>query len=237
MMNVDTPTLMSRVRETLRVEGPVGLIGRVLCRVARAFVCVEHVDFYDHNLSAAPVGTRPSRIDLRCQVASRDDLLEIYRPALDADFGLDADELKRRIARSHLALLGIHQDAVVGIVWLAFNYQAVSEIGRTIVLRPGEVLTYNGFTLPKWRGCGISPALSQFASQVARHRGATRRINWRRVNNGPAVRVAVKLRDRFFARVTTVRVLGVSQALVFGLNSTALRPLLQSASPTPLQPI
>jgi GNAT superfamily N-acetyltransferase len=98
-----------------------------------------------------------------------------------------------------------------------------------MVLRPGEALTYNALTIPAWRGRGVNPHLSQFALHCAMQHGARRRINWRRLGNAPAMRVAAKLGDRLFAVVTTVRVLGVEQALVFGTHSARLLPLLQCA--------
>ncbi len=219
----------TRFREVLHDEGVSGLILHAAQKAERALLHVERVAFYDTDLTQALVCLPPPPAAVEFIVATPHHLLHRHRATLEADFDLAPQEVQGRLARSHVALLSLHEGVVIAMLWLAFNAQKVSEIGRTMVLRPGEALTYNALTIPAWRGRGVNPHLSQFALHCAMQHGARRRINWRRLGNAPAMRVAAKLGDRLFAVVTTVRVLGVEQALVFGTHSARLLPLLQSA--------
>ena len=221
--------LGQRLQEVLRHEGSAGLIARVARRLKKGIVQFERVAFYDSDLTQSLVDLPPLADAVEFVAATPYDLLTRYRACLEADFGLGRLELSRRSACSHVALLGLHEGVVVAMLWLAFNEQSVSEIGRTMVLHEGEVLTYNEFTSPEWRGRGISPRLNQFAQEFALKRHATRRINWRSIGNTPAIRVANKLEDRLFATVATVRVFGVRHAFVFGAQAPQLAPLLRAS--------
>ena len=216
-----------RLREVLRDEGPGGLIIRAARKTRRAILQVERVAFYDTDLTQPFVGLRPLPVAVEFIVATPDDLLNRYEATLETDFGVEPRDVEQRLARSHIALLGLHQGVVISMLWLAFDAQRVSEIGRTMVLHPGEILTYNAVTVPAWRGCGVSPHLSLFALHFAMQHGARRHINWRRLGNAPAIRVAAKLGDRLLAVVTAVRLLGIQQPLVFGTHSAQLLPRLQ----------
>jgi GNAT superfamily N-acetyltransferase len=212
----------SRLQEVLRTEGFGGVVVRAIRKAESAVLRIEQIAFYEYNLTRPVVRLRPPSIEVEFIVAMPDDLLK--------DFDIGPQEVRQRLARSHVALLALHDGVVIAMLWLAFNSQQVSEIGRQMVLSPGEVLTYNECTLAEWRGHGVSPHLNQFAHRFAMLHGASRRINWRRLGNAPAIRVANKLGDRPFAVVTTAMVLGVPQVLVFGAQSPQLLELLRPAT-------
>ncbi len=220
----------SRLQQIVRTEGVAGLIVRAMRKVQSAALRIETIAFYECDLTQPAVRLRPPSIEVEFIVAMPDDLLKEHRATLEADFDIGPQEVRMRLARSHVALLALHDGVVTAMLWLAFNSQRVSEVGREMVLGPGEVLTYNECTLAEWRGHGISPHLNQFAHAYAMLRGAHRRINWRRLGNAPAIRVADKLGDKSFAVVTTAMVLGIRQALVFGTQTPRLLQLLRPAS-------
>lgn len=218
---------LSRMREVLRSEGPGGFIMRALGKTVRPLVWFERVAFYEVDLTQPSVRLSGATGEVEFMVATPDDLLKLHSVTLAADFGMSPQTVELCLARSHVALLCLHAGVLVAIVWLAFNAQMVSEIGRSMQLGPGEVLSYNAVTHPACRGRGIGPQLSLFADEYARQHGASRRIIWRRLDNAPAVRVADKLGQRLFAVATAVRVRDVPHAFVLGLNSEKLRPLFQ----------
>ena len=220
----------SRVQEVLRTEGFGGVVVRAIRKAESGVLRIERIAFYEYDLTRPAVGLRPPSIEVEFIVAMPDDLLKTHRATLEADFDIGPQEVRQRLARSHVALLALHDGVVIAMLWLAFNSQQVSEVGRQMVLRPGEVLTYNECTLAEWRGHGVSSHLNQFAHRFAMLHGACRRINWRRLGNAPAIRVANKLGDRPFAVVTTAMVLGVPQVLVFGAQSPQLLELLRPAT-------
>jgi hypothetical protein len=219
----------SRVQEVLRTEGLRGVLARALRKTLSAVLRIDRIAFYECKFTEPAVRLCPPSIAVEFIVAMPDDLLKVHREALEADFDIGPQEVRQRLARSHVALLGLCDGEVIAMLWLAFNSQRVAEVGREMVLRPGEALTYNEVTLAAWRGHGVSPHLNQFANSLAMLHGASRRINWRRLGNAAAIRVADKLGDRAFAVLTTATVLGVQQVLVFGRHTPELLQLLRPA--------
>jgi hypothetical protein len=217
---------VSRLRDMLRNDGSGSLITRGLRKTVGSVLWFERVAFYEADLSRKPVQLSPLGVDVYFIVATADELFNC-RAVLEKNFDLKPQEVERRLENGHVALLAMHDGRVVAMLWLAFHSQRVSEIGKTMMLRPGEVLAYNEETLLAWRGYNISPHLNQFADAYARQRSARRRINWRRLCNAPALRVAEKLEDRRFSVATTIHVMGTPRTFVVGLNSDELLPLVR----------
>lgn len=185
--------------------------------VGRVF-WVERVAFYGADIAVNQNGLIPPQ-GIAFVAPTADELLTSYGEPLEANFRLPLKEVRKRLSKSHTVVLAVCGSAPIAMVWLAFEEQKVSEIGRMLVLRPHEVLTYNEFTLPAWRGRGVSPALNRFADDFAARRNAVRRITWRRVSNAPAIRVAEKLGHRRLAVATTVRLANHSYPIVLGLDA------------------
>lgn len=186
--------------------------------VGRVF-WVERIAFYELGIEEASVRRTAPPFDIDFVVPTPDELHAKFRDPLAEGFRLGPAKIRRRLSRSHVAVLALRGTAPVAMVWLSFTDQEVSEIGRTLVLRPHEVLTYDEFTLPAWRGKGISPALNQFADEYAARRNATRRITWRSVGNAPAIRVAEKLGHKLLTVATTLRIASRWHPFVLGLDS------------------
>lgn len=186
-------------------------IGRVLW--------VERIAFYGADIDVKPsLDAGPSGVSF--VTPTRDELLTKYGEQLASSFRLPRERVLKRFSSSHTVVLAVCGNAPISMVWLSFTEQKVSEIGRTLVLQPHEVLTYDELTLPAWRGRGVNPALSRFADDLAAGRGAVRRINWRRVSNAPAIRVAEKLGHKRLAVATTVRLANRWHPIVLGLDNT-----------------
>jgi len=217
-----------RAARVWRKEGLAGVADRIVTRTIRPLFWIERVGFYDSDLRDDDRGAdaRPPRLSVDVRPAMAHELIGRFRVTLHKDFGVTREDAAQRVARSHVAMIAVHDDKLIAMLWLAFNEQQVSEVGRTMQLRAGEFLTYNEATLPAWRGRGISPYLNRCAETYARHRAAERRITWRRLGNPSAVRVATKLHDRLIAVVTTVRLFGKDRAMVFGLNAAGLPALV-----------
>jgi GNAT superfamily N-acetyltransferase len=209
-----------RIVEVWRQAGLRGIARRLARRLIGPVVWLERVAFYDSNLDQHD--TQPlaaATVSLECRLATAHDLFVRHREAFATGFELHRADIEQRLAHGHLAIIALHDDELIGMVWLAFDAQRVSEVGKQMVLRPGEFLTYNEGTLPAWRGRGVSPHLNRYAER--------RRLTWRRLANRSGVQVATKLRDRRFATVTTVRLMGREQALVLGLGSAELAALMR----------
>lgn len=177
---------------------------------------IDHVAFFESDIGPDATGSDALSCDIECVVPSADEVLAKYLGSLTTDFHLEPARVEERLLRSHVVVLAKCEGIPVSMLWLGFVEQWVSEIGRTLVLKPHEMLTYDEFTLPAWRGRGISPSLNRFADAYGAGRMATRRITWRNISNGPAVRVAEKLGHRATTVATTVRIAG--HPFILGLD-------------------
>ncbi len=219
--------MIRRMAGVLQREGMRGIARRLVERTVRPLIWVERIGFYDSDLPDLPAQAMRG-FPAEVRPARPDELLQRFSRPLEDDFGVTPDDAAQRIAREHVTVIAVHEGQLIGMLWLAFNGQRVSEVGREMKLRPGEFLTYNESTLPAWRGRGVSPCMNRCAEGFARRHSAARRITWRRLGNTAAVRVAAKLHDRLFAVVTTVRLLAHDHAIVLGLRNAALPALVSS---------
>lgn len=213
-----TDRLLPRPSEGL----PAALLAFLRSTIGRA-IWIERVAFFEASIEPPATGMEFRTPGLTFVVPNADELPAKYGGTLNANFRLSPQRLMDRLSRSHVAVLAVGATGPVAMVWLAFDRQEVSEIGRVLVLAPHEVLTYDELTLPAWRGKGIGPALNRFADTYAAQRGATRRITWRRVGNAPAMRVAEKLGHSVIAVATAMRLFGKWCPLVFGIDVLAPR--------------
>ena len=98
----------SRVQSVLRKEGLRGLMTRAIRKAETAVLRFERIAFYEYDLTQPQVRLRPPSLEVEFIVAMPDDLLKSHRATLEADFDLGPQELRQRLAKSHVALLALH---------------------------------------------------------------------------------------------------------------------------------
>lgn len=180
-----------------------GKLRALLTRLVR----VQRILFFEGRVAGLPAATSAWASGIRLFVAQPGDLQRLS-PQLQAELQVPAALVARRIARGNVLLLGTDQDRVVSMLWLGFCDQDVSEVGAVLKPRPGEFVTFHAYTLPAYRGRGLSTALNRLACAYAASQGAVRQLAWRRSSNRPALRVAEKLGQRCVATATAVWLFG-----------------------------
>jgi RimJ/RimL family protein N-acetyltransferase len=187
----------------LLVSVPKRVIGKLLARLVR----VQRILFFEGHTTGLPAVASAMVGEIRLFVAQPEDLRR-FSPQLQAELQVPAALVERRVARGNVLLLATDQDRVVSMLWLGFCDQDVSEVGAVLKPRPGEFVTFHAYTVPGYRGRGLSTALNRLACAYAASQGAVRQLAWRRSSNQPALRVAEKLGQRCVATATAVWLLG-----------------------------
>ena len=86
--------------------------------------------------------------------------------------GLDANDVRRRLAQQHRPYLACVDGVAVGYGWVASRTAEIGELGISLDLSPNERYMWDFVTLPEWRGRGIYPRIIQrmFAQESAAER-------------------------------------------------------------------
>jgi ribosomal protein S18 acetylase RimI-like enzyme len=71
----------------------------------------------------------------------------------------DADTVHAQLRRGDLCVASWSGDRMVGAVWVRFDRIWVSELARTLAVRPGEAYGYNAFIQPEHRRHGAAKNL------------------------------------------------------------------------------
>lgn len=103
-------------------------------------------------------------------------------PLLPADFEAyrrfrprtERAHLEARYGKGHEAVAAWVDERIVHAAWVAMGRGPVPYLGGELVLRPDELLVYDSFTLPAFRGRGISRARMSYVFGRYRERGYRR---------------------------------------------------------------
>jgi GNAT superfamily N-acetyltransferase len=195
----------------IALVAPVRRCAGTLRRAASQAFAIRRVRFFE----AMPIvhDEAPARLPGIDFVVA--DARELARHAaqLVSCFAMTDAQLQRRVNKGCVALLALAQEQVVGMLWLTFGPQDVSEIGAVLSTGPGDFISFDERTLPAYRGRGIAVALNRQACSYARSRGAMRQLLWRVASNKPALRVAQKAGQRCVATAVAVTLLGVNRCI------------------------
>ncbi|MBC7790287.1 MAG: GNAT family N-acetyltransferase [Anaerolineae bacterium] len=77
-----------------------------------------------------------------------------FRPETPASLVTD------RLGSGHLCFAARYQGRIIGATWATTKRAWIDYLDYDLPLRAGEVYTYDGFTLPEYRGHGVAPAIS-----------------------------------------------------------------------------
>jgi hypothetical protein len=85
-------------------------------------------------------------------------------------------EVARRLSNGHLVAVAFSGEQPVGYMWLAFSCLPETIFDTSWVIRPGEVVRYNSFVIPPFRGRGVHSVVNAASSCYARERGVARAL-------------------------------------------------------------
>ncbi len=180
-------TLYRRIHRIARDEGVRGVARRIVGRF------YGRIYLLDRSL-ADPIAPSTVRIPIVIEMMREEDLLEY------ADYrrGHNAEAARQFLADGHCAFVARCQGKLVGSLWAAVKPVLVGEIMSMLLIEPGEVYLFDGFTLPEFRGQGIAPALSAFMLRHYASLGFRRAIRAAVPSNAAALRAHAKSGFRIF---------------------------------------
>jgi ribosomal protein S18 acetylase RimI-like enzyme len=145
----------------------------------------------------------PKTVD-RSKVAARfaqgDDILKLGR--LKKFVGGKAEE---RLKAGHLCFLSEKNGDIVSYTWVCFNEAFVDELERRIRIGSDSAYRYDDYTVPKFRGMGILPAVLLTASDYLFQSGIKEIYDLVESNNHPSLRVYLKIGSRKLGEITFIR--------------------------------
>ena len=139
-----------RATVVLREEGIKSFYFKVLGEIGYRRLLV-----FERSLEK-PVPVFASGLDVRIrqlEVKEAKDYL-VFRPETPGTLVAD------RITSGHLCFAAWYGDGIVGATWAATQHVWIDYLAFDFPLAVGEVHTYDVYTLPEYRGHGISPAIS-----------------------------------------------------------------------------
>lgn len=185
----------TRSLEVFREEGLKALwfkaLGEIFYRRMLLLECV---------LTDLPAPDAP-RIDVGFHRLTASDVEAYVRFRPEAE----ARELRRRLEVGDCAFWAGRCDRMVGALWVSAGTGWIEYLQRHIPLKPGEGYLYEAYTHPDFRGCGIGPALNNFAYRALREEGFRRILLAVNLENGPARKAFCKNGERVFAKQGFVR--------------------------------
>jgi hypothetical protein len=189
-----------------------------------------------------PVARMGGLIFVECDL--RESLLEtaelsgvIAREAFTGDAKLfeDPQIFLARLKAGHRCFVGI--DSATGRVanyrWISTSAGYIPEIDRYIIVKRGEVYSYDLKTIPEFRRRGIDSYTRNRTYQILREQGFSKVYAYVRADNFPMLRSS-RLLLKPIGRVWYVQLRG-SKCVVFGERRTGLPELIASSSSADVQ--
>ena len=174
--------LVRRARETLRYEGGGAFLVRLTAKWARRFARVGLVRLYRKDLRT-PLPEMPGRTDITVAQATETDLDRLVELVAEYEhpLGDPGREARRRInarlverfRRGWRCFAAMGGGSIVHYNWIAVDWADAFEpdLGRFIVLAPGEAFCLDAYTAEGWRGKGVHPVVNRAMLAFLREQG------------------------------------------------------------------
>ena len=175
----------------------------------------------DHTVVAMPAGTQlsPRLFQGRSETEEVCDLL--------AAMESPREEVQRRMQRGDIVCIGFVGEEPVAYTWMTFEDADVKELGLVLRLEPDELVQYDTFVAPQWRGRGFQYPLNVPGLNYARQHGYRKTLAWVHVLNTRSFKNQVRSGKRVIQKVFAVRLPGTKRRLVVRLPGklrSRLRP-------------
>ena len=126
-------------------------------------------------------------------------------PKLNKLMGLGAGEAEERLKAGDLCFIGEKNGDIVHYRWICFNEVFVNELERKIRMRPNSAYMYDAYTVPKYRGKGIHPAVLTNAEDYLFQSGIKEMYTVILSNNHSSLRTWQKIGSRKMGEVTFIK--------------------------------
>jgi hypothetical protein len=86
------------------------------------------------------------------------------------------EEAAERLRRGESCVIWEENEEIIGYNWYVLNKKFIHEISATLILKPDEVYSYNGYVNPSQRGKNILPNIVRFGDIELKKSGVRRKI-------------------------------------------------------------
>jgi RimJ/RimL family protein N-acetyltransferase len=128
-------------------------------------------------------------------------------PKLDKFEKFRGGKAEERLKAGHLCFIAEENGDIVNYTWVSFNEAFVDELELKMRLSPSSAYQYDEYTVPKYRGKGILPAVLTFAGDYLFQNGIREIYELVASNNYSSLRAHKKIGSRKMGEVTFIRFL------------------------------
>lgn len=171
-------------------------LGAVLTSIFRR----EKIFVFEKTL-ASPCFKIEAKVEVDVKLVQRDDFPKIIKR-----FKYFKIKAKERFEMGHICIGAVLHGDFVHLKWVAFNRVYSGNLERKMRIRSDSVWIYGGYTVPKYRGLGISPKVMEKTLQRLSKIGIKNVYACVRHNNFPMLRVKQKERFRKIGTITYTRI-------------------------------
>lgn len=118
----------------------------------------------------------------------------------------DPDLVRRRFRSGQRCIAVIRDDRVVGASWMATGPVEVAFLHAMLQVSPGTIYIHDAFVDPRYRGHGISPALTEAIRRIAGQTGGHTLLGGVFPANRPAMRAHAKSGFKPAGEIGSIRI-------------------------------
>lgn len=129
--------------------------------------------FLAYPLDEHEIPLYTARVDATYRILAPDDIPDYirFRPETSAH------DLAGRFASGHRCFASIVDGRIVDACWMATGFAYVPYMGRYLALAPRDIYSYDSFTIPEYRACGIYMARNSYTARLNRTEGFARSVS------------------------------------------------------------
>lgn len=129
--------------------------------------------FLTYPLDQHEIPVYTARIDATFRILDASDIATYARFRPDAD----SRDIAARFESGHRCFASIAEGKIVDACWMATGSAYVPYMKRHLVLASRDIYSYDSFTLPEYRACGIYMARNSFTARLNREEGFVRSVS------------------------------------------------------------
>ncbi len=208
------------LKEIYKYGGLAGTVPRIIKKLVKPVIQIDRYIFHQRDLSVVN-SEHLAQVPLVVRLlATRDaeDFAETFRQS--------AERVCQRLSAGDQCFIGMVGNQIVHHQWFLVSsthcHLPVESSGVALVIGPGDVYSYTGYTLPAWRGKGIAANVALVKHRYLKSLGCTRKLSYIRGDNIQAARSFGKVGNWKAERaVYTVRLFRSSRPWIFGAVTDA----------------
>lgn len=178
-------------------------------RLPYGLIIIERVLVYV-SLTNNPIIISKPRVKVTIRKAT---LADIYRFAESMPWKVPSEIQKysNKLKNGRICFIALDKDKIVSYTWLTFDFDRSldgSKMGPPIRLRPGDIYSYDSYTLPEYRARGIGSALWAKKLEYSRQKGYERIISLVNERNKASRRMNEKAGRRAYEKIKFIKIFG-----------------------------